>query len=153
MPDVNFSTQAVHDDAHKACCAMGMALSSFETRAEQDCISKHNAGECAHPTIIIIAKINLNIHYYSDVLKTKAVYFLGSTDFTCDKKFKWCMSGEPLVIGNYDWINLQPNYLLFNQHCMTHCVDVTEVPFVGFVRGDDGLNDWECFEKNQYICE
>jgi hypothetical protein len=49
-----FATQASHDDAHKACCAIGMALSSFETRAEQDCISKHNVGECTHPTTIII---------------------------------------------------------------------------------------------------
>jgi hypothetical protein len=49
-----FATQASHGDAHKACCAIGMALSSFETRAEQDCISKHNVGECTHPAKLLL---------------------------------------------------------------------------------------------------
>lgn len=96
----------------------------------------------------------INIHFYSDTLKTKAVYWLGASDFTCEKKFKWCISGELMVNSNYDWIFGQPNNALFNQHCMTHCVDYgITVPLLGFQPGDDGLNDWECWELNQYICE
>jgi hypothetical protein len=91
------------------------------------------------------------------VLKRRAVYWLGASDFNCDKQFKWCMSGEILEIKIktfYDWIDGQPNFLFFNQHCMTHCVDYGIVlPLVGLQRGDDGLNDWECWEQNQYICE
>lgn len=144
-------------DANKACCAMGMTLSSFETRAEQDCVTLHNQSECIAYICNNLVPFLTNTKFYfavADVLKTKAVYWLGATDFTCDKKFKWCASGEPLVIPNYDWINGQPNYLLFNQHCMTHCVDYGIVlPLIGLQRGDDGLNDWECWEQNQYICE
>jgi len=36
---------------------------------------------------------------------------------------------------------------------MTHVVDYGTVVFGIHAKGDDGLNDWECYEDNNYLCE
>ncbi|XP_059485077.1 uncharacterized transmembrane protein DDB_G0289901-like [Neocloeon triangulifer] len=113
--------------ASKACCSMGMFLSSFETRAEQDCFSKYN----------------------KDVLKLKkSDFWIGATDMACYQKFTWC-TGSQIDISKYDWTLMQPNYLGGNQHCIVMTVELD-----GFILpGDNGLNDWECYELNNYLCE
>jgi hypothetical protein len=80
-----------------------------------------------------------------------AVYYLGATDNSCFKKFLWCSGQEVKLAPEYDWIGGQPNYLLLfgGQHCIAHIIDSG-----GFMRNaDTGLNDWECHESNQYLCE
>jgi hypothetical protein len=79
-----------------------------------------------------------------------AIYYLGATDNSCFKKFLWC-SGQEVTKAGYDWIDGQPNYLLLygGQHCIVHISDRG-----AFMRAAGfGLNDWECFESNQYLCE
>jgi hypothetical protein len=73
---------------------------------------------------------------------------MGATDNSCGDKFLWC-SGKEVKILDYKWISGQPNHWLGNQHCIAHIINKG-----GFFGGaDDGLNDWECFEINQYLCE
>lgn len=99
-------------------------------------------------TQLIFDEINLrNI----DTLKVDSVYYLGATDSSCFKKFFWC-SGQEVKITDYKWISGQPNYLLLlgGQHCITQCNIQPAFLRIGH---DTGLNDWECYEANQYLCE
>jgi hypothetical protein len=98
----------------------------------------------------IIAPLSLK-NMKSDVLKVKAMYWLGATDSTCNKKFKWCPTYEPLEISNYKWISGQPNYLLAIEHCILLTSDDSIGLFM--LPPNFGFNDAECFSKYGYICE
>lgn len=135
--------------ARQACCAMGMTLSNLETRAEQDCITKYNDGV---RWFSIFSILNLLPFLETDVAKKLAIYWVGATDRSCSKNFTWC-TGSQLNISMHDWIIAQPNYL-GNQSCLVHVTDYgRSVPFFGFVAGDNGFNDWECYAANEYLCE
>ncbi|XP_065353080.1 uncharacterized transmembrane protein DDB_G0289901-like [Cloeon dipterum] len=122
-----FSTEKLnHTMAFQACCALGMVLSSFETRSEQDCLIKYN----------------------DDVMRLLSTnYWLGASDRLCQKKFEWC-TGNTIDVSAYRWILSQPNYSR-DQYCMEMTIGIG---FFGFP-GISGLNDWECYESLNYLCE
>lgn len=135
--------------ARQACCAMGMTLSCLETRAEQDCITKYNDGM---RWLSIFSNFHRLPFFETDVAKKLAIYWVGATNRLCSKNFTWC-TGSQLNISMYNWIIAQPNYL-GNQSCVVHVTDYGHnVPFAGFIKGDNGFNDWECYDSNEYLCE
>lgn len=67
--------------------------------------------------------------------------------------FMWCSSGSQLDMAAYDWVNSQPNYGV-NQSCLVHTTGVSTAMFGTFSKpADNGLNDWECFDSMEYLCE
>jgi hypothetical protein len=124
--------------ARQSCCAMGMNLSSIETRVEQDCITKYNNGKKER---VFVKKFALL--FCVDVAKKVAIYWVDAS--ACLTNFAWC-TGSQLDVKIYDWIFMQPNYKE-NQTCMVHVTNY------GTFVTDNGLNDWECYALNEYLCE
>jgi hypothetical protein len=103
---------------------------------------------------ILIVNIYFSIValFVTDVAKKLAIYWVAATDKACFTNFTWC-TGTHLDVTIYDWIIAQPNYK-GNQSCMVHVTDFGHtVPLFGLVKGDNGLNDWECYDVNEYLCE
>jgi hypothetical protein len=136
--------QLTQANAFKACCSMGMALVTYETKAEQMCIAKYNLGRLL--LSLLENTIPDNAVRFLDVMKLKDVdYWTGASDLSCFKKFMWC-SGKALVDADFQWTPL-------GQRCVVLRVDYGVTVMGMFVKGADGFNDLKCTDQLSYICE
>jgi hypothetical protein len=135
----NIIFQVVHANAFKECCAMGMKLSVFENRDEQDCVQNYNGKSfpsCCYN------KITQFFSFQDRTMKKdKQAFWLAASDIACKLTFAWC-SGTNITETTYQWV---PNHLP-DQNCLVQYFEtgVAKLP---------GLNDYECSSTQRYLCE
>jgi hypothetical protein len=75
----------------------------------------------------------------------KESFWLAASDIACNKKFVWC-SGEEVVLANYQWAPLQPNYGP-DQDCLCQYIEY------GGLVAIRGFIDLECAKMARYFCK